>query len=94
MEHLTDIEILRFVNITFDNDAADETVRRVNCHILECRECAAKLKKAVSFYDTVSAMSQADFSALSLPVSEFDIEGEEVSAAAAELLGRGQAYNY
>ena len=93
MEHLTDIEIKRFASVEKPDEEAYELTRRVNAHIIECRECAAKLSSAISYYETLNAMSKEDFALSDIPVSIFDISYEEVALAAKELFENNKVQN-
>jgi len=94
MEHLTNEAIMRFVKISDVSADSEETLRRVNRHIMECRECAAKVRAAVSFSDAVSAMSESAFSPAYIAASEYSFDGAEVARAAEELFEKGASYNY
>ena len=85
MKHLTKKEILDFLNVSSFDAQSSAAVKRVNCHIVRCAACAAKVKNAVKYHDAVAAISTEDFSREALTVSEYDIEKNEVVAAEKEL---------
>ena len=85
MKHLTKKETLAFLNVSLFDAQSSAAVKRVNCHIVECSVCAAKVKNAVKYFDAVKAISSEDFSREVLTVSEYDIDKNEVAAAAKEL---------
>lgn len=85
MKHLSNREILDFLKIASFDAESSSVVKRVNCHISGCADCAAKVRRASKYYDAVTLLSKDDFSFDAIPVSEYDIEREEVTAAAKEL---------
>ncbi|MBQ7669717.1 MAG: hypothetical protein IJS45_03230 [Clostridia bacterium] len=85
MKHLTKKEILDFLNVSSFDAGSSAAVKRVNCHIVECSACAAKVKSAVKYHDAVAAISKEDYSREALTVSEYDVDKNEVAAAAKEL---------
>ena len=85
MEHLCDKEIKAFISVSGTGRDDEALVKRVHRHIMECRECADKLKNAVRMSELLSAMTRDDFSLGDIFVSEYDHSPEAVRAAAPAL---------
>ena len=94
MEHLTANEILKFASASSFDVETEAVVNRVNRHILECGECAARVRAAASYCDVVTALSANDFAASDTAGSVYDISPEQVALEVESLFGREGAYNY
>ena len=94
MEHLNRQELTRFVLIERADEESSELMRRVNSHILECRACAEKVRRAVAYRAAIDSMAEGSFSLSGMTIPEHEIPSSEVARAAETAEEVKTAYNY
>ncbi|MBR6917878.1 MAG: hypothetical protein IKN38_06805 [Clostridia bacterium] len=76
MEHLKQEDLIRFAKLDRHDADAAGFAGAVHRHIMECRTCAAAVRKACEYFDAVEMLSLDDFSLRDLAFSPVQAERE------------------
>ena len=89
MEHLKNKEILDFIKISEYNDETSALVKKVNRHILSCKECAEKVSQACRAAEILEIMNRDGFRNTDVFTSMYEIPADAVAAETASVSEEG-----
>jgi len=79
MKHLSERDIIGFITVKSIGEESAGLVEKVNRHVMECAECAERVKRAARYQCAVESMSAEGFRSSDIAVCEYDIPAYQVA---------------